>query len=122
MSHRSSVAADPADSTCKSAPLLLHLPEPIGWFALTLGELATAQARALESLPPAQEPRVRSDALRRPRLLSADEAASALSVEATWLLRQARERRIEHVRLGKYVRFDLDAIVGHCTKYPERRS
>jgi hypothetical protein len=119
MPRPSSVAADPADSISKSAPLLLHLPAPIGWFALTLEELAAAQARAVESLPLALEPRVRPDAeaaLRRPRWLTADEAASALSIEATWLLRRAREGRIEHVRLGKFVRFNLDAIVGQCTK------
>jgi excisionase family DNA binding protein len=101
--------------------LVFHLAEPIGWFALTPEQLAAAQARALESLPPAPEPLVRANAetpLRRRRLLAAAEAASALSIEATWLLRQAREGRIKHVRLGKHVRFDLDAIVGQCTKQP----
>lgn len=103
--------------------MLLHLPEPIGWLALTATELLAAQARATELLPPqtGNAARAALPILCAPRLLTADEAASALSVEATWLLRQAREGRIAHVRLGKYVRFDLDAIVGQCTKRPSVR-
>lgn len=119
-----SVASDRADSVCSSTPLLLYLPEPIGWFVLTAEELAAAQTRAVESLLPAADRRVRpvaESALRSPRLLTAPEAAEVLSVDAPWLLRQAREGRIAHVRLGKYVRFDPDAIIGHCTKQPERR-
>lgn len=106
-----------------SPPLLLHLPDPIGWLALTTTELVAAQARAKELLPPQAWNAVGDamPALRGPRLLTADEAASALSVEATWLLRQAREGRIAHVRLGKYVRFDPDVIIGQCTKQAERR-
>lgn len=121
MTSPKSVARDRADSASSSTPLLLHLPEPIGWFALTVEELTAAQSRAVESLPPAGNHRVRpvaENALRSRRLLTATEAAEVLSVDAPWLLRQAREGRIPHVRLGKYVRFDPDAIIGQCTKQP----
>jgi excisionase family DNA binding protein len=38
-------------------------------------------------------------------LLDADQAGALLNVPATWVLAEARARRIPHVRLGRYVRF-----------------
>lgn len=103
-----------------SASVLLHLPEPIGWIALTPDALHEARARACTAMgigaitsggpPPRPE---------GPPLLTPAEAARILAVEASWLLRQAREGRIPHVRLGKYVRFDAAAIVVQCTKAAE---
>jgi hypothetical protein len=49
-------------------------------------------------------------------LLSAEAAAIALSVDPQWLLRQAREARIPHFRIGRYVRFDPAAIAEHCAR------
>ncbi|MGH7485980.1 MAG: helix-turn-helix domain-containing protein [bacterium] len=43
-------------------------------------------------------------------LLSADDAANALGVKASWLLKAARLREVPHYRLGKFVRFDLDEV------------
>ena len=43
-------------------------------------------------------------------LIDAKKAALLLGVPHTWLLEQARHDRIPHVRLGRYVRFDPDAI------------
>jgi excisionase family DNA binding protein len=48
--------------------------------------------------------------------LPAEDAARLLAVEPSWLLRQAREGRIGHVRIGKYIRFDPQDIVGRCTR------
>lgn len=45
-------------------------------------------------------------------LLDADGAAELLNVPKSWVLAEARNDRIPHVRLGRYVRFDsvtLDA-------------
>lgn len=39
-------------------------------------------------------------------LLDAKQAGELLGVPPSWLLRQAREDKVPHVRLGKYVRFD----------------
>jgi excisionase family DNA binding protein len=39
------------------------------------------------------------------RLIDAREAAELLGVPYTWLLAEARARRIPHHRLGRYVRF-----------------
>ena len=44
-------------------------------------------------------------------LLSADEAAELLGVPKSWVMEQARHDRIPHVRLGRYVRFDLDDLI-----------
>ena len=38
-------------------------------------------------------------------LLDADQAGVLLNVPASWVLAEARARRIPHVRLGRYVRF-----------------
>jgi hypothetical protein len=50
------------------------------------------------------------------QLLTAEDAAAQLSVDASWLLRQAREGRIDHVRIGKYVRFQPPVIIEQCAR------
>jgi excisionase family DNA binding protein len=44
-------------------------------------------------------------------LVDAQQAAKLLGVPHTWLLAQARQRRIPHHRLGHYVRFDIDELI-----------
>jgi excisionase family DNA binding protein len=44
------------------------------------------------------------------RLLTADEVADLLQVTPAWVYAQSRSDRIPHVRLGRYVRYRLDAI------------
>jgi len=48
-----------------------------------------------------QEPRSE-----RVRMLDARAAGQQLGVPPTWLLAQARARKVPHRRFGKYVRFD----------------
>jgi excisionase family DNA binding protein len=43
-------------------------------------------------------------------LLDAKQAAALLGVPSSWVLAEARADRIPHVRLGRYVRFDADAL------------
>jgi excisionase family DNA binding protein len=43
-------------------------------------------------------------------LLTAEQAAQILGVPHTWVLREARSDRIQHLRLGRYVRFEEDAL------------
>ena len=43
-------------------------------------------------------------------LLDAHRVAEQFNMDATWFLTRARENRIPHLRLGKYVRFDPDEI------------
>lgn len=52
-----------------------------------------------------------STEINRPgKLIDAREAAALLNVPDTWVLAEARASRIPHVRLGRYVRFDRDAL------------
>jgi excisionase family DNA binding protein len=44
-------------------------------------------------------------------LVDANEAAKLLGVPPSWLLAQARERKVPHHKLGHYVRFDLDELI-----------
>ncbi|MGO9038188.1 MAG: hypothetical protein ACLQKH_09400 [Steroidobacteraceae bacterium] len=44
-------------------------------------------------------------------LVDADGLAQALGVERSWVLRKARLREIPFVQVGKYVRFDVAAVV-----------
>ena len=45
------------------------------------------------------------------RLIDAKQAGELLGVPHTWLLRQARQDAVPHVRLGHYVRFDGDELL-----------
>lgn len=46
-----------------------------------------------------------------PDLIDANAMAAQLSIKPSWLLEQARQGKVPHVRLGKYVRFDAGAVV-----------
>jgi hypothetical protein len=98
-------------------PVLLHLPEPVGWIALSPDVLRAAQALARESLGAAPEPNAEGvPSAPVTALLTAKAAARFLAVDPSWLLRQAREGRVPSIRLGRYVRFDPGQIVVRCTK------
>lgn len=102
--------------------VLLNLPPPIGWIALDSDALTSAREAAAELLTTDAAPSITSGASPMHtgrRWLTAEEASDVLGVDASWLLRCAREGSIPHVRLGKYVRFDPEAIVGQRTK-PQR--
>ena len=45
-------------------------------------------------------------------LIDARAAAEFLGVPHTWILAEARCNRIPHVRLGRYVRFRREALLG----------
>lgn len=100
--------------------MLLYVAHPVGWIAIRASELQEAQLRAAALLPPSAANTV-PEAAYKPvarTLLSPGDTAIALAVDESWLLRAAREGTIPYVRLGKYVRFDPDAIIGQCTKQP----
>lgn len=44
------------------------------------------------------------------RLLTAGEVAERLGIPVSWVREGARSGAIPHVRLGRYVRFDLDDV------------
>jgi excisionase family DNA binding protein len=43
-------------------------------------------------------------------LITADQAAELLAVPKSWVLAEARAKRIPHVRLGRYVRFEAELL------------
>ena len=102
-----------------SAPLLLHLAEPIGWIALTADALHEARAHACSVMGISTITSGEPARPERPPLRTPEEAARILAVEASWLLRQARDGRIPYIRLGKYVRFDVAAIIAQGMRAPE---
>jgi excisionase family DNA binding protein len=58
-------------------------------------------------------------------LLDAKAASRLLGVPHTWLLKQAREGRIPHHRLGHYVRFDaadLRSWLHETKRTPDRQA
>lgn len=50
------------------------------------------------------------------RLLNAAEIAERLNVPRTWVLESARSGAMPCVRLGRYVRFDLDDVEAWLAK------
>ena len=44
-------------------------------------------------------------------LIDAEAAGRLLGVPPTWVLEQARHDRIPHIRLGRYVRFEAEALI-----------
>lgn len=46
------------------------------------------------------------------RLLTAREVAERLSVPETWVRGETRAGRMPHLELGRYRRYDWDAVVG----------
>jgi excisionase family DNA binding protein len=45
-----------------------------------------------------------------PEIMTAQEVATLLRVNKSWVYAQARANRIPHIRLGRYVRFRRSAI------------
>ncbi len=71
-----------------------ELPRVVG----ALSEaLAVAQRRLVEPQPV----QTSTDG----RLVTADEMAEQLGIKKSWLLDMARQGRVPHVKLGRYVRF-----------------
>jgi excisionase family DNA binding protein len=97
-------------------PVLLYLPDPVGWIVIAPDALVTAQAAASEVLGATATNQTWAARGSATALLTAKDAAGLLGVEPSWLLRQAREGRIDHVRIGKYVRFQPTAIIEQCTR------
>jgi excisionase family DNA binding protein len=77
------------------------------WLVLDREQFEAAVAAGVEYAKPAQSESVSTG----PRLLTSEQLAEQLSVPATWLEEAARRDEIPCVRVGKYVRFDLDEVL-----------
>ena len=89
--------------------MLVVLDSPYGPVALTCDELRIALERARAVVPETTSHDEASRA-QRAELLDAHATARLLAVRPSWLLKRARERRIPHVRVGKFVRFDPEEV------------
>ena len=89
--------------------------------ALTIEQLAEAEQAALElSLCAAKAAGDRVGL--NPELLTADQLEARTSVPASWWEQAARENRVPHTQIGRYVRFEFAAVAEHfrCRLEPSR--
>lgn len=83
---------------------VLIVSTDVGPIALSIDDMREARLLALHIL--GKEVTNASVDLPEARLVDADKIAELFHMDATWFLCRAREKRIPHIRLGKYVRFD----------------
>jgi hypothetical protein len=87
---------------------LVAVPLPDGrWLALEPETFRAALVSGAELSPPAAP----CGAPSGPRLLTSEQLGEQLSIPATWFEDAARRDEIPSVRIGKYVRFDLDEVL-----------
>lgn len=82
----------------------------IGTLVLTTEELRSARARALE-LREAVEPTRTPDPPADASLVSAEQLQLRTGIPASWWMSQARERRVPHHKVGRYVRFSVAEVM-----------
>jgi predicted DNA-binding transcriptional regulator AlpA len=87
------------------------MPTPLGAIALTPLAFEAARQHAAQLEYPVQGVEAQDSQL--PKLVDADRIAQMFGLEPSWFLTRARENRLPHVRLGKYVRFDPSEIREH---------
>lgn len=56
--------------------------------------------------------------MRSEKLLTVQEVASRLNVPVTWIYQRTRlgQRALPHVRVGKYIRFDINEVMAFLKK------
>jgi excisionase family DNA binding protein len=84
------------------------VPLPDGrWLSLDREAFEAALAAGVEFAPAVGAPAAPTG----PRLLTSEQLAEQTSIPATWFEEAARRDEIPCVRVGKYVRFDLDEVL-----------
>lgn len=79
------------------------------WLVLSQEQLGEAMLRGREiagQLP--QQPCIEAA---QDRVLDADGMQTETGIPASWFLEQARQKKVPHVRAGKYVRFRLNEVL-----------
>jgi len=113
-----------SDAITTSEATVIILSSSYGPMALSVDDLRSALATArrlvrnLEVLPEAR-PSGHPDGS---SLVDANDAARILGVPPTWLLQRAREWRVPHYRIGKYIRFDPAEIRVETHQKPDRHA
>jgi len=98
------------DTSVPTGHALVVLHSPYGPVALTREQLCDALELGREVGPIQVAVDHGQGYAKTSRLLDAAQAAERLGIRASWLLQRARERRIPHSRIGKYVRFDVELV------------
>jgi hypothetical protein len=88
-----------------STPVLIALGSE--FLLLTLEQFQEAVHRARVLVPQTSAPAVRE----ADEILDADGIAERTQIPASWFLEQARQRKLCHLRAGKYVRFCLNDVL-----------
>lgn len=97
---------------------VVMIDSPFGVLALSQSELAHARDEAKRLMPSDVQPIPSEHRKYVHELLDAVAAAKVLDVKPSWLLQRAREGRIHHVKLGKYIRFDVERIRAEGEREP----
>jgi len=109
----------------KQTEIIVLMTSPYGPIALTKQQIRDARAAADEiaggCLLIDSESFTR-DTAQPIRFLGPSETGRLFGVEPTWLLKRARENRIPHLRIGKYVRFDPAEIRAFFRKTTDRHA
>ncbi len=88
-----------------STPVLIALGSE--FLLLTLEQFQEALHRGRALVPQTSGPVVRE----ADEILDADGIAERTQIPASWFLEQARQRKLCHLRAGKYVRFRLNDVL-----------
>jgi predicted DNA-binding transcriptional regulator AlpA len=99
---------------------LLIMPTPLGAIALSMDELREARSAAEKILDDAISAQNQDEAADATTLLDAQAIADLYSMDPSWFLTRARDNRMPHVRIGKYVRFDPEEIRHFFHQNPDR--
>lgn len=104
---------------------IIVLSSPYGPLALTADQLRSALLLGDDLAPvetAAQAPSTQTSSANGTTLVDANIAARVLGVGPTWLLQRAREQRVPHYRIGKYIRFDPAEIRAKTHQKPDRHA
>lgn len=106
----------------KPTEAIVVLATSMGTIALRMGDLVVARSTANELVPLSGPSHSRSAETSPVQLVDANQIALQFSVDAEWFRARAREGRIPHVRIGKYVRFDPVEIRDFFRQNPDRHA
>ena len=90
------------------------IPLPDGrWLGLTSEQFAEAEqaGRELRPAPTSRDPAPSHD-----ELLTAEQLEERTNVPASWWEQAAREHRVPHARIGRYVRFRFAEVAEHFSR------
>lgn len=99
-------------------PAMVLVPFGTDWLAMSAEQFQEARERGRSLAPAAAKPQI---ATAEPdRIFDAGAMEKATGIPATWFLEQARRGEIPHLRAGKYVRFNLGAVIEHLATTKRR--